>query len=303
MLKWERKLLELAEKYRLLLAVLFAGVLTLYLRKIGVWWMPPHLVSAFDMHPGYTESSLYHLLVRGVQFLPLLPAHSIKWLAGLSDYVLAALCVCCMGKRIREWKDKEVIFTILLMFSPVLYLRGIIWGQIDSAAVMLLVGAYLLEEGKVGLTQSASGEGRCRLPVRIAGIVLSILACALYPCLLPIVLLYCIQKNILGGLYGAVVIIAGTILVSGVAGGLLGVGFREGMETLLRWATYDAVGGSRFVFGADFLAQLFVLYGLAGSVFLVIKYFEGKVTWIWPAAAQIIVTIVYGSKIFLEKLY
>lgn len=287
MLKIEKKLFELVDRYRLLLATLLVTLLTLYLRKIGVWWNYSHVSSAFDMHPNYTESSLYHLLVRGVQYLPILPLHSIKWLAGLCDYILVLLCVCSMGVTVKKWREREVITFIVLIFSPVLYIRGIIWGQIDSVAMVFLVLAYLLWEKKWVIPAMISAT----------------LACALYPCLLPVVVLYFFFTNAENSLFFVVWILTDTAVLLGFASLLLGNGFLEGVETIFRWGTYHVSDGSLFTFGADWLRQLLVLYGLPASVLMILLSLRGKISYKWSVLVQILVTIVYGSTIFLEKLY
>lgn len=287
MLKIEKKIFDWVDKNKLVLSVLAVTVLTLYLRKIGVWWNYSYVAASFDMHQNYTESSLYYVMVRLVQELPLLPLHSIKWLAGLCDYVLVYLCIRCFGERLTRWKEKEVIWYIILIFSPVLYIRGIIWGQIDSVAMVFLVLALLLWEKK-------------RV---VPAIISAIIACGLYPCLLPIaiVYLYYVEKEI--SLSYLLWLIVGTVVLLGGASLILGGSFPGGVETLLRWCTYNVLDGSLFVSGADWLMQLVILYGLPVTTILLLGTLRGKISYKWTVLAHVIVTVLYGSRIFLEKLY
>ena len=287
MLKMEKKIFDWIDRYRLVLSLLLTAALTLYLRKIGVWWSYSAVSAAFDLHVNYTESSLYYLLVRVVQYIPILPFHSIKWLAGLCDYILGFLCVYSMEPSVKKWREREIITFIVLIFSPVLYIRGIIWGQIDSVAMVFLVLAYLLW-----------GKDRT-----IPALVSATVACALYPCLLPVVVLYFFFADKEKALFYTVWILTDTAVLLGLSSLLLGNGFLEGVETMLRWGTYDVLEGSLFTFGADWMRQLFVLYGLPVSVLTVLGALRGKLSCKWAVLMQILVTIVYGSTIFLEKLY
>lgn len=287
MLKIEKKIFEWVDKYRLLLSFLLVNALTLYLRKIGVWWSFSDVAAAFDMHENYIESSMYHLLVRFVQYVPILPLHSIKWLAGLCDYILVFLCVCSMEASVKKWREREVITYTLLIFSPVLYIRGIIWGQIDSVAMVFVVLAYLLWKGRKFMV----------------ALISAVVACALYPCLLPVVVLYLFLADQERCFFATVWIIVGTVLLLGICSLILGNSFLEGVETLLRWGTFNAVDGTLFTFGADWLWQILILYGLPISIVLLMGTLQGKVSYKWLVLSQILVTILYGRMIFLEKLY
>ena len=287
MLKMEKKIFELVDKYRLALSLLLVLALTLYLRKIGVWWNYSRVATAFDMHQNYIESSLYHLLVKLVQYIPILPLHSIKWLAGLCDYILVFLCVYSVEASVKKWREREIITYIVLIFSPVLYIRGIIWGQIDSVAMVFLVLAYLLWEKK-------------RI---LPALVSATLACALYPCLLPIVVIYFFYVDKEKSFFFVMWILVGTSVLLGLCSMALGNGFLEGVETMLRWGTYNMLYGTLFSFGTDWLLQLLVLYGLPVSTLMILGTLQGKVSYKWTVLLHVLATIWYGSIIFLEKLY
>ena len=148
MLKAEKKLLLWAERHMLLLTVLMAAALGLYLRRAAVWWTAPDAGALFDRHENNIQSSFYHLVVYAAQYLPALPLHTVKWLAGGADYVVALLfaAIACGQKE----KLKHTFCFVVCLLSPVVYLRGICWGQIDSVAFAFLLGAYLLwEKGRI----------------------------------------------------------------------------------------------------------------------------------------------------------
>ncbi len=287
MLKIEKKIFDWIDKNRLILSFLLITVLTLYLRKIGVWWNYSDVATAFDMHPNYIESSLYHLIVRLAQCIPILPLHSIKWLAGLCDYVLVFLCVYSVEASVKKWQEREIITYIILILSPVLYIRGIIWGQIDSVAMVFLILAYLLWEKKR------------ILPAFVSATV----ACALYPCLLLIVVIYFCYVDKDRCFYYTVWILTDTAVLLGLCSLVMGNGFLEGVETMFRWGTYNMLYGTLFTFGTDWLRQLMVLYGLPASVLMILGTLRGKVSYKWTVLVHVLVTIWYGSIIFWEKLY
>ena len=95
----ERKILTFVEKHLLLIGALFSSALALYLRKIAVWWYYGAASFYFDMHPNHIQTTFYDLVVRLLQYLPALPLHSVKWLAGLSDFGVAGLLVLALGKE------------------------------------------------------------------------------------------------------------------------------------------------------------------------------------------------------------
>ena len=113
MLKIEKKLILWVEKHMLWLLVLLAAVMGLYLRKIAVWWGAPDINSYFDSHAGNIQSAFYYLLVQLSQYLPLLPLHSVKWLAGMADYIVAALCFVAVGGRGEGLRAKGAFYLVV----------------------------------------------------------------------------------------------------------------------------------------------------------------------------------------------
>ena len=97
MLKIERKVLLWVEKHMFVLLAVLAAVMGLYLRRGAVWWSSPDAGYYFDGHEGNIQSGCYHLLVRLVQYLPMLPLHTVKWLAAAADYAVAVLAVIAVG--------------------------------------------------------------------------------------------------------------------------------------------------------------------------------------------------------------
>jgi len=167
MLKIERKLIDWAEKHMLVLMLLLVSALALYVRRFPIWWNTGDVAAYFDAHENCTQSFFYFLLVRGVQALPLLPIHSIKWLSIAGDFGTAALCLLL----VRGWNKKNSLLQALCycmcLFSPVLILRGCAWAQIDSLALMsFLLGWLLWERG-----------------ARLSAVFCIMLSALLYPCM------------------------------------------------------------------------------------------------------------------------
>ena len=113
----ERKILTFVEKHLLLIGALFSSALALYLRKIAVWWYYGAASFYFDMHPNHIQTTFYDLVVRLLQYLPALPLHSVKWLAGLSDFGVAGLLVLALGKEASGLK--RLAFYLACLYSPI----------------------------------------------------------------------------------------------------------------------------------------------------------------------------------------
>ena len=172
MLKIEKKMISWAERHMLWLLVALAAALGLYLRKIVVWWGAPDINCYFDSHENNVQSAFYYLLIHLTQYLPVLPLHSVKWLVGIADYIVAALCFVAVGGLKDGLKIKSAFYLVVCILSPVAFLRGICWAQVDALAFGFLLGAWILWEKEK----------------RAVATALAICGTALYPCFLLLVL-------------------------------------------------------------------------------------------------------------------
>lgn len=280
MLKIERKLLEWVERHMFVLVLVLVSLLALYIRRIPIWWNPENITAYFDCHDNCTQSFSYYLLVQAVQYLPFLPVHSIKWISVIGDFGTAALCLLLVGKNRKDNDLLPVFCYIMCLFSPALILRGCVWAQIDSLAVMFFLLGWLLWEKDKKLLAAVS----------------VLLSALLYPCMLACVLgLLLAEKTVAGnqgsglplagpdhreqtdkgcknnkqtgqGRLWASVIFAVWLLGCGLAALPLGRDFAEGMANGFAWLSYEPVSGQGFATGLDWIMETLVNLGLAGSV-------------------------------------
>lgn len=287
MLKIERKLLEWIERHMFVLILLFISLLALYIRRIPIWWHPESIAAYFDFHENSVQSFLYYLLVGGVQYLPVLPVHSIKWISVIGDFGTAALCLLLVRE---DKKDNELLpyfCYILCLFSPVLILRGCVWAQIDSLSVMFFLLGWLFWEKEK----------------KFLAAVTVLLSALLYPCMLIFVFWLLWREGIAqtGSCWlKALVFFAIWLLCCGLAALPLGKGFMEGMKNGLDWLSYDPVSGQGFVTGLDWIMEMLVNLGLAGSVIgglLLVR--RRKCPIFSMLGVHFLIAVLYGSKLFL----
>ena len=283
MLKIEAKVKSWAEEHILILSLIFVSVLALYLRKIAVWWSYPNVGLAFDAHTHHVESSLYYVLVSWAQYIPLLPLHTIKWFTVLADFIIAMQCaVISAGGISRKWNIKEVIIYTTMLFSPVLFMRGITWGSIDSVAVMCILFAYLLMGYK---------KEKCAL-------IMVVLATGFYPGIVLLVVLYLfVTKHKKAFVYSLTVLLGMTVLL-GVCGVYLGKSFFYGVATAYNWSTYHFLTGEELKNIQEWLQHMLVYLGLPVSVFAIMMAIKHKISYTCVIAIQVIVSCIYGSVLF-----
>lgn len=289
--KIERKLIEFAEKHLFLLCVVLSVLMALYLRKIAVWWSYVDISSYFDMHEHDTHTVTYYLIVRLSQYLPLLPLHSMKWLAGLADFGVAGLVTYLLGKEANA--SKRLIFFITCLFSPVLFLRGITWGQIDSVGILLLLTGYALYAGE-------RSEGRkhrkwlASLP--------AICAVALCPWLFLIVLLYLWRSEEYQPDFWCSILLltAGVFMLQLVSALFLQVSLKESFFSLVRFLTYHPESGIQYDNMVEWFIQMLGLYGPAASILTMLAAGRRRCPYAWAILIQIISVALYGSYLFRE---
>lgn len=291
MLKIERKLIDFIEKHMYLLGTLLCTLLALYLRKMAVWWNYGANISYFDMHSNYTQTVTYYLLVRLTQYLPLLPLHSIKWLAGLADFGIAGVAVYLLGREANA--SKRLIFFIACLFSPILFLRGITWGQIDSVGILLLLTGYVLHE------RNREKNEKCKKWAALAPVIFAVALC---PWLLLIVILYmCHTENRQQDFWiRTFLLIIGVFAIQLLSAALLQGSWKESFFTLVRFLTYHPESGEQYDNIIDWLLQLLCLYGPAASILTLLAAGRRKFSYIWAILIQIIATVLCGAYLFRE---
>ena len=283
MLKIERKLIEFVEKHLFLLCILLVSLLALYLRKIAVWWNYEEMGSYFDMHPNYTQTVTYWLVVRLMQYLPMLPLHSVKWLAGLADFGVAGMVAWLLGREADS--GKRLIFYAVTLFSPVLFLRGIIWAQPDSVAVLLLLVAYALFPLE---------KRRWLALVLITG------AIVLCPWLSVIALFYLWrreegQKNF----WLAVLFLTlGGLAVQFVSALLVGVSWKECFFTGMRFLTYNPESGVLYADAGEWLLWMIYQYSPVAAVLTILAAGKNKISCAPAILTQIVAAVLYGAHLF-----
>ena len=282
-LKAEKKLLLWAERHMLLLTVLMAAALGLYLRRAAVWWTAPDAGALFDRHENNIQSSFFLLVVYAAQYLPALPLHTVKWLAGGADYVVALLfaAIACGQKE----KLKHTFCFVVCLLSPVVYLRGICWGQIDSVAFAFLLGAYLLwEKGK-----------------NFGAVFPAILGAALYPGYFLVIFGWMLSRRKAFGrgdrlcFWGMAV---GGIFVLGTAGVFLGEGWMKGLASGIRWISYEPYQGVMLQEPLAWGKQMVNVFGYGAAMLSGIEACRHRIPYAAALLTHLAVLLVYGSLLF-----
>lgn len=185
----EKELLKPVDKYLPVIIVIVVTIMSLFLRKIAIWWNYSEIISGFDRHVGHVESAFRYAMVFWAEHLPFLPVHTVKWMSGLADFGLAALVTLLLR---RKDKTKNALLYTVFLFSPVLYLRGIIWAQPDSPGMVFLLLAFWLSQ-KHTVCTAPSGS---RLSLSgCACVCFAAVGCALAPVLLPVMLLFLLFRR------------------------------------------------------------------------------------------------------------
>lgn len=289
MWKPERRLLEWIEKHMLLLALLFVSLLALYLRKIAVWWSYEKIAAYFDMHGKYTQTAAWYLLERILEYpaaaFSVTPAHLMKWLSGLADFGLAGMSALLLGRNAHP--VKRLILFVVTLFSPVIFLRGVIWAQPESLAAALLLLALWLYEERAGMLR----------PVAFFVVILAISLC---PYFFPMVLVYLWKGKRTEKLrWGSgLVILAGGVLLQIAGAVCIGAAVSEGLETCLRWMSYHPETGELYESGLEWLLGMLCLYGLPLTVYTELSACRREKGYVTAALAQIALTVLYGSILF-----
>lgn len=285
MLKIERKLILWIEKHMFLLMALLVAVMALYLRRAVIWWGSPDASYYFDGHVGNIQSAFYFLFVQLIQYLPILPLHGIKWLAGLTDFVVAILCIIAVGGHKEKLKLKPAFYLTVCLLSPVVFLRGSCWAQIDSIAFAFLLGAYLLwEKGK-----------------KPGAAILAIPGVALYPCFFLMIpfLLWNPKEGIRDKdwIYLGIVAI-GCYLLSGVSAVVTGQPWGNGLLSCIRWAGYDPYTGVLYKEPLLWARQMVNLFGYGAAMVSGLAAYRHKVSYKVTLLIHLAVLLVYGSLLF-----
>lgn len=288
MLKTERKLIDFIEKHMLIFQMFLVSALALYIRRIPIWWNTDDVAAYFDFHENCTQSGLYYLLVRAVQYLPMLPVHSIKWISVIGDFGTAVLCLLLVRGKNRDNRLLQVFCYTLCLFSPVMFLRGVAWAQIDSFAVMLFLLGWLLWEKNI----------------RIVPRVCMLLSALLYPCMLFFVFwfLWSRREEMKESTFwiGNLGFLSVWLILCGLVFLPLEKSFSEGLKNSLAWLTYDPVTGQSFATGLDWVLEMLVTLGLPGSVIGGLEFVrrQRKVSAFAVLLVHFLITVLFGSRMF-----
>lgn len=288
MLKTERKLIDFIEKHMLIFQMFLVSALALYIRRIPIWWNTDDVAAYFDFHENCTQSGLYYLLVRAVQYLPMLPVHSIKWISVIGDFGTAVLCLLLVRGKNRDNRLLQVFCYTLCLFSPVMFLRGVAWAQIDSFAVMLFLLGWLLWEKNIRIV-----PGVCML-----------LSALLYPCMLFFVFwfLWSRREEMKESTFwiGNLGFLSVWLILCGLVFLPLEKSFSEGLKNSLAWLTYDPVTGQSFATGLDWVLEMLVTLGLPGSVIGGLEFVrrQRKVSAFAVLLVHFLITVLFGSRMF-----
>lgn len=286
MLKIEKKVLEWAEKYMYQMAILLVCLIALYLRRGAVWWSSPDVGFYFDWHENHTQSSLYYVLVMLVQHLPMLPLHSMKWLYSMADFAVIFFCAMVMNGGGKELSLRKTVFLIVLILSPVTYLRGAVWAQPDSVAFCMILAGYLMWN-----------RGWKKWALIPAG-----LGAALYPCFLLLVLGYLWFHGDRG--HGKtwicfVVLLTGVLAVQGLCSMVTGNPWQEGFRTCFRWMAYEPYKGVLYKQdGLKWLIQMINVCGYGAAVTSLLLVYRKKISYAAALLIHLVVLLVYGSLLF-----
>lgn len=285
MLKIERKVISWVERHMLWLLVALAAVMGLYLRKIVVWWGAPDINCYFDSHENNVQSAFYYLLVHLTQYLPMLPLHSVKWLVGMADYIVAALCFVAVGGPREGLKIKGAFYLVACILSPVVFLRGICWAQVDALAFGFLLGAWILWEKEK----------------RAGSMALAICGTALYPCFLLLVLGWMLRgKEKRPGtdwIYFGI-LAAACYLVQGLSGLAMGQAWRQSAVSCLRWCSYDPCLGTVYQEPLLWVKQMVSLFGYGAAMTAGMAAYRHRISYVTALAIHLAVLLVYGSMLF-----
>ena len=288
MLKTERKLIDFIEKHMLIFQMFLVSALALYIRRIPIWWNTDDVAAYFDFHENCTQSGLYYLLVRAVQYLPMLPVHSIKWISVIGDFGTAVLCLLLVREKNRDNRLLQVFCYTLCLFSPVMFLRGVAWAQIDSFTVMLFLLGWLLWEKNIRIV-----PGVCML-----------LSALLYPCMLFFVFwfLWSRREEMKESTFwiGNLGFLSVWLILCGLVFLPLEKSFSEGLKNSLAWLTYDPVTGQSFATGLDWVLEMLVTLGLPGSVIGGLEFVrrQRKVSAFAVLLVHFLITVLFGNRMF-----
>ena len=261
------------------------------MRRQNIWFYTEDYAYYFDMHPQNIQSALYFILMRMTGYVFDIPLHGIKWLAGLADFAVAILCVVlCAGKyekNVRKSGVDKIRFLVLYaacLFTPVVYLRGAVWAQIDSVALVFLLGAacaweYFEQKGMIAAMLSAS------------------VGVALYPPFLPVVIWYCLvvkKEEMSCGRY-LWLPVAGFAAVWEIISGLaLGYSPKQSVLTLINWITYHPQTGIVYKSLGEWMWQQLLLFSLVGVIISLLAVFRKKLSLFTGIVIQLVFAVCYG---------
>lgn len=289
MLKIEKKLIDLVERHILLIAVVMLTVLALLLRRQCIWYNSIDYINYFNKHSGHVQSTLYYQIVHLLGYLPMLPIHGMKWLTTAGDIGVAILFICLIGRSPNDVGEKlrYLVFYAACLFSPVFFLRGVVWAQPDSLATLFLMGALLLK----------------RRERKIFPICLAAVGTAIYPIMIFPVLIYLLCGKQTKGwkLLTQVVIfllVLGAVLA--VSGASQGMPVTESLWSGLCWMSNHPYTGDGFLNVSDWIHHMILAYGYTFCLISTVAAFQRKLPYVAAAGVHIGMAVYFGMVLFVN---
>lgn len=295
MLKWEKKLIAFLEKHMVLLAALLVSLIALYLRRANIWYHTEDCFYYFDSHEGNIQSALYYLIVKLVSHGFDLPLHGVKWIAGLADFGVAFLAVLICaggpGKLLTKGTDDKIKLLALYaacLFVPTIYVRGCVWAQVDSVAMVLLLAAVCCKEylGCKG-----------KMPAMVSAVILAAIGAAMYPPFMLLIVLYCLYDKsenscVVKYLWLAVAVIA--VVIECLSSFAIGITWQSGMQSFIRWTTWHPLSGVRYTEVGEWMWQQLLLFAYSASVISLLAAFRKKMPYWLGIVVQLITMLCFS---------
>ena len=283
MLRIEKKVIEFVEKYMIIIAAVLITGIAFYIRRQCIWYYSKDYIYYFDKHLYHPQSSLYYLIVKGLGYLPLIPIQSVKWLTILGDFAVAVLAVCYIRlKKADTYQQIHYLFFYsACLFSPVIFLRGAVWAQIDSVAMALLLAALCFKHKEKD----------------ILAVILAIISTLLYPCFGVVVLIYaCKNRKKLNRIHILTYIIS-LVLIQIISLVIFGDLATNGISGL-NWLSYHPQTGERFDDILVWSGNIFLYFSYALALISGIVAYLKKISGKAAVTIQIIIAVLYGYLLF-----
>lgn len=188
---------------------------------------------------------------------------------------------------------------MLCLFSPVVFLRGIVWAMPDSTALCFLLTDYLLYEKAIKPITKLTAK---KMMLHIVSILLLSISISLQPCLLPVIIGYGVLMGSKDSHLATIVFFSfiGGLVLQSISSLLLGEPILTGIYSQFRFATFHPLTGVLFETPGDWLYRMILLFGLPACVisFLYGAIKPNKLTIVLAVFVQLFVTVFYSNCLF-----